>query len=83
VCVCAATGSGKTLAYALPIVQSIIGRTVCRLRAVIVLPSRDLAQQVMSVIKALAAGTDVRVKLCVGTVSYGSEKAALMQGAGS
>ena len=34
----------------------------------------------LSVIKSLAAGTDVKVKLCVGTVSYGAEKAALMQG---
>lgn len=34
----------------------------------------------LSVIKSLAAGTDLKVKLCVGTVSYGAEKAALMQG---
>ncbi|CAI7769027.1 unnamed protein product [Closterium sp. NIES-53] len=45
-CVCAPTGSGKTLAYALPVVQALAGRVVRRVRAVVVLPTRDLAAQV-------------------------------------
>ena len=45
-CIAAPTGSGKTLAYVLPVLQALIGRRVTRLRALIILPTRDLAMQV-------------------------------------
>ncbi len=45
VCVNAPTGSGKTLAYALPVVAALSGRVIRRLRALVVLPTHDLAQQ--------------------------------------
>lgn len=45
-CVCSPTGSGKTLSYALPIVQKLSTRVIRRLRALVVLPTRDLATQV-------------------------------------
>jgi len=45
-CINAPTGSGKTLAYALPIVAALSVRVTCRLRALVVLPTHDLAQQV-------------------------------------
>ena len=48
-CVSAPTGSGKTLAFVLPIVQSLTGRLVPRVRAVAVLPTQDLASQVYKV----------------------------------
>jgi hypothetical protein len=46
VCVCAPTGSGKTLAYAIPIVDALMRRVVPRTRALVLIPSRDLALQV-------------------------------------
>lgn len=46
ICINSPTGSGKTLAYALPIVQALSTRKVRCLRALVVLPTRDLALQV-------------------------------------
>ena len=48
-CVAAPTGSGKTLAYALPIIHCLHARVVRRVRAVVVVPSRDLVNQVKKV----------------------------------
>lgn len=49
ICINSPTGSGKTLAYALPIVQMLATRKVRCLRALVVLPTRDLALQVCAV----------------------------------
>jgi hypothetical protein len=50
ICVSAPTGSGKTLSYALPIIQTLRPRVVTRLRALVLLPSRELAAQVRVVL---------------------------------
>jgi len=47
ICVSAPTGSGKTLAFVLPVLNSLAGRRVKRLRALVVLPSRDLGKAVL------------------------------------
>ncbi|CAK7224368.1 ATP-dependent RNA helicase dbp6 [Sporothrix bragantina] len=55
VVVSAATGSGKTLAYVLPLIRDISRtRGVTRLRAVIVVPTRELVQQVQDVCETCA-----------------------------
>jgi hypothetical protein len=46
ICLNAPTGSGKTLAYALPVCAALSGRIIRRLRALVVLPTHDLAHQV-------------------------------------
>jgi superfamily II DNA/RNA helicase len=43
---CAPTGSGKTLAYLLPIIHDLNGPEKVGYRALIVAPTRELAQQV-------------------------------------
>ena len=63
ICVSAPTGSGKTLAFILPLIQALRHRVVPRVRALVVLPVQDLAQQVHRVFQAYAEGTGLRVKL--------------------
>ncbi|XP_053443133.1 ATP-dependent RNA helicase DDX51 isoform X3 [Nycticebus coucang] len=46
-CVSAPTGSGKTLAFVIPVVQALLRRVVCHVRALVVLPTKELAQQVI------------------------------------
>jgi ATP-dependent RNA helicase DDX51/DBP6 len=67
VCVSAPTGSGKTLSYAIPIIQTLIAGTlpsatpnsfnIKRLKALIILPNRELAHQVCSVMQKYAVCT--------------------------
>lgn len=54
----ARTGSGKTLAYMIPLVQRLGGRhaTTFGARALIMVPARELALQVLKVGKELARG---------------------------
>ncbi|TYZ62613.1 hypothetical protein PybrP1_002373 [[Pythium] brassicae (nom. inval.)] len=78
VCVNAPTGSGKTLAYVVPIVQRLLPRVVCRVRALVVLPSRDLVLQVHAVLSTFCAGTPLRVGIAIGQSNFAAEQAALV-----
>ncbi|OTB14882.1 hypothetical protein K445DRAFT_318792 [Daldinia sp. EC12] len=84
----AATGSGKTLAYALPLVRDLSqgNRHLTRLRAVVVVPTRELVKQVQQVCEQCANvfglnGTKrrVRVGISMGSQSLDQEQAALIE----
>lgn len=77
-CINSPTGSGKTLAYALPIVQLLSTRVVRCLRALVVVPTRDLALQVKRVFDAIASPLGLRVGLAVGQSSVADEIAELV-----
>lgn len=49
-----------------------------RLRALVLLPSRDLAVQVHNVFKAYARGTGLRVGLAIGQTNFLEEQLALV-----
>ncbi len=69
------TGSGKTLAFALPIVE----RTVpsdARPSALILVPTRELAQQVADEFAPLAAAKGLKVGVAYGGVSIGAQAGA-------
>ncbi|CAN8075563.1 unnamed protein product [Agarophyton chilense] len=70
---CAPTGSGKTLAYALPIVQDMLDRRMPRLRAIVAVPTRDLAAQVFSVFMALTKKFGILVVCALGSSSIDEE----------
>lgn len=84
VLVSAATGSGKTLAYALPIVRDISQGVVTRLRALVVLPTRELVKQAQDVFEICAKAYEsedrkrVRVGVAIGSQSIKSEQEALI-----
>ncbi|KAH6825641.1 RNA helicase 1 [Perilla frutescens var. hirtella] len=79
ICINSPTGSGKTLAYALPIVQMLSTRTIKCLRALVVLPTRDLAVQVKEVFAALAPAVGLSVGLAVGQSSIADEISELIK----
>jgi len=58
-----ATGSGKTLAFLLPVLET-LDKSVKGTQALIIVPSRELAQQVEKVFKAM--GTGFKITSCYG-----------------
>ena len=78
ICVSAPTGSGKTLSYALPIVNTLIQENSPRLRALVLLPSRELANQVHEVFVRLSRGTALKVALATGQTNFEQEQKLLL-----
>ncbi|KAG2341336.1 P-loop containing nucleoside triphosphate hydrolase protein [Suillus weaverae] len=78
VCVSAPTGSGKTLAYVLPIVEILSTRIVTHLRALIVLPTRDLVMQVRETLEAIAKGRGLKIGVATGQHSFAHEQSQLV-----
>ncbi|KIJ66690.1 hypothetical protein HYDPIDRAFT_174087 [Hydnomerulius pinastri MD-312] len=79
VCVSAPTGSGKTLAYVLPIIEALSNRVVTRLRALIVLPTRDLVTQVRETFEAIGKGQGLKIGTATGQHSFAHEQAQLVE----
>ncbi|XP_060700070.1 ATP-dependent RNA helicase DDX51 [Hemiscyllium ocellatum] len=79
ICVSAPTGSGKTLAFVIPIVQALMGRVVCRVRALAVLPTKELAQQVCKVFKRYTEGLGLKVVIVAGQKQFAVEQASLIE----
>uniref|UniRef100_A0A8C8RWA7 ATP-dependent RNA helicase n=1 Tax=Pelusios castaneus TaxID=367368 RepID=A0A8C8RWA7_9SAUR len=79
ICVSAPTGSGKTLSFIIPVIQALLERVVCKVRALIVLPTKELAQQVSKVFNIYADGTGLKVVLVTGQKSFAKEQETLVQ----
>ncbi|CAG7852587.1 ATP-dependent RNA helicase dbp6 [Serendipita indica DSM 11827] len=78
VCASAPTGSGKTLAYAIPITEMLSTRIVTRLRALVVVPTRDLVQQVRETFEACGKGTKLQIGIATGQHSFAHEQAQIV-----
>ena len=74
------TGSGKTLAFGLPLLQR-LEPGPGRVEAVVVLPTRELAQQVATVLARLGQPLRISVAVLSGGGSYREQFAALHHGA--
>lgn len=80
----AQTGSGKTAAFALPILSKIIAERARNkprtAKALILVPTRELAVQIETVIRELAKGSRIFTALVLGGVSRGGQVRRMAQG---
>jgi superfamily II DNA/RNA helicase len=76
------TGSGKTLAFGLPTLNRLAGTSSApkRPRALVLVPTRELAMQVSDALEPLVHVLGLRHKLVAGGLSYATQIAALDRG---
>ena len=81
----AQTGTGKTAAFGLPMIERLLtaGATTSRVtpRALVLVPTRELAAQVHQALSAYAAPTRLRLVTIYGGVGMGAQIQALRRGA--
>jgi len=77
----AQTGTGKTAAFVLPILQRLVEGPLHRVRALIVAPTRELAEQIHQASVDLGKNTQVHSVAIYGGVSKNRQVEALRRGA--
>ena len=76
----AQTGTGKTAAFVLPILDKLLDGPRGMPRALIVTPTRELAEQIHQVVRALSVGTKLRSATIYGGVTANRQIKALKEG---
>lgn len=78
----AQTGTGKTAAFVLPILHALLTNPskLGRTRALIVTPTRELAEQINMTIRSLSRGTPIRSASIYGGVGMNPQARALRDG---
>jgi ATP-dependent RNA helicase RhlE len=76
----AQTGTGKTAAFVLPILNKLLNGQRGYTRALIVTPTRELAEQIHENIRLLGRGTQIRSATIYGGVAPGPQVKALREG---
>jgi superfamily II DNA/RNA helicase len=78
------TGSGKTLAFSLPLITRLTAsrraRTPRRPRSLVLVPTRELANQVSAVLEPLATAAGLRSTVVFGGVGQNPQVTALRNG---
>jgi len=77
----AQTGTGKTAAFVLPILHRLLKGPARRVRALVVAPTRELAEQIHDVTSDLGKYTGLHSATVYGGVSKANQVAALRRGA--
>lgn len=80
ICGKACTGSGKTLAFGLPLLERLPAARSRRPAALVLVPTRELAQQVATALRPLAATLDRKVGVVFGGASLILQAQQLRQG---
>ncbi|MBN9521858.1 DEAD/DEAH box helicase [bacterium] len=76
----APTGTGKTAGFLLPILHHLLAGPRGGVRALVLSPTRELAEQIEAVARDLARFTELRATLVVGGKSIGPQEKALRAG---
>ncbi len=80
VCGKAPTGSGKTIAFGIPLVVGLPPAEARKPRALVLAPTRELADQIADELQLLGKPDRVSVLAVYGGVGYGHQRAALRKG---
>jgi superfamily II DNA/RNA helicase len=80
VCGKAKTGSGKTLAFGLPLVERVPAAAPHRPTGLVLVPTRELANQVSDVLEPLARARGRTVQAVYGGVGFDPQRNALRRG---
>jgi ATP-dependent RNA helicase RhlE len=76
----AQTGTGKTAAFVIPILQKLLTGSRSSVRALIIAPTRELAQQIYDAIQALSKGTKLKSVTLYGGVKINPQIKNLKDG---
>ncbi len=76
----AQTGTGKTAAFVLPMLQKLMTGPGKKVRALIIAPTRELAEQTHTNIVNFARGTGLKSVVVYGGVSKGGQAASIRKG---
>src|SRR5437899_7598396 len=73
----AQTGTGKTLAFLIPIIEKLLQRTTPGIAALVLVPTRELAMQVVDQFNKLRGNQLLPAALVVGGLSEGGQLQAI------
>jgi ATP-dependent RNA helicase RhlE len=77
----AQTGTGKTLAFLIPVIERLLGKVTPGISTLVLVPTRELAMQVVDAYNALRGNKLTPAVLVVGGLSEGQQLSALRRGA--
>jgi len=77
----AQTGTGKTLAFLIPVIERLLGKITPGISTLVLVPTRELAMQVVDQYNALRGNRLTPAVLVVGGLSEGQQLTALRRGA--
>jgi ATP-dependent RNA helicase RhlE len=77
----AQTGTGKTLAFLVPVIEQLLKHKTPGIAALVLVPTRELAMQVVAQFNALRGTQLVPAALVVGGLSEGAQLQAIRKGA--
>ena len=74
------TGSGKTLSFVLPLINKIVGASKRPTKILIITPTKELSEQILSVVKKVCRHTSLISMSLYGGTSYDSQVRDLKNG---
>src|SRR5271167_1298659 len=77
----AQTGTGKTLAFLIPVIEQLLKHNTPGIAALVLVPTRELAMQVVEQFNALRGKQLLPAALVVGGLSEGAQLSAIRKGA--